>query len=389
MIDGPHVVVWGFDGGQTERFDTRAQAEAYAADLERTLDHADLPVEIEPLASTNGHHPPAGDDLPDAPQLVELRTKAITGDAILDVPPPEPLVAGVLNLASVAVMYGPPKNGKTFAALDLACCVATGSWWKGHEVIKAPVLYIVAEGVQGIGPRIDAWRRFNHHAGPMPGITWLPARPNLRAPEWSGAVAALAEEIGARLVVIDTLARTFGGGDENTAQDMGRYVAGLDQIRERTGACILVIHHTGKDRANGARGSNSLLGALDTELEVTKADGVVRITTTAQKDQPEGQPLRFVLAPAGDSVVLAPYTARHAGTDDLGNKARDTLEVLRRSVVPGGLTTTTWRELAAEAGVGRSSFYAAVHALVAAEAVQNVASDARPSYVPTDPQDAP
>jgi hypothetical protein len=349
--------------------------------------YASLLTQRPAKRSTNGRRP-GGEEEDEAclpsKQLLHLQSRTLTTEALLAMPPPDPLIHGVLNLSSVASVYGPPKNGKTFTMLDMACCVATGSWWKGHEVTKRPVLYLIAEGVERFGPRIDAWRRFNHHGGPMPDMTWLPARPNLRAPEWSDAVAEVAEDLGAGLVVIDTLARTFGGGEENSAKDMGQFIAGLDQIKECTGACVTVVHHTGKDRANGARGSSSLLGAVDTELEITKTEGVVRVTNTAQKDQAEGQPLRFVLAPAGDSVVLAPYTARHADGEDLGTKAREALDILRRSATPTGLSSTIWRELASEAGVGRSSFYSAVKVLVSTETVTNVGSEARPSYVPTE-----
>lgn len=321
----------------------------------------------------------------------ELRRRLLHGDAILEVPPPEPLVDGVLDQSSVAVLYGAPKTGKTFLALDLALCVATGSWWKGHEVTRGHVLYLIGEGVRGFGPRVDAWRRFNHHAGELPGITWLPARPNLRAPEWAHAIATLAAETNTRLVVIDTLARTFGGGDENTSKDMGAYIQSLDTIKEHTGACVLVLHHTGKDKTAGSRGHSSLFGALDTELELANADdGIVRITTTAQKDQAKAQPLRFALVPAGDSLALAPYAGRNHPSDEPTGRAADALDALRAIAIPGGVTSTAWQETAEkDHGIPRSSFYAARSALIAAEKVQNLGSDQRPRYIPTDPPETP
>ena len=42
----------------------------------------------------------------------------------------------------------------------------------------------------------------------------------------------------------------------------------LDAIRAATDATCDIIHHTGKDKAKGARGSSSLRAATDTELEV-------------------------------------------------------------------------------------------------------------------------
>jgi hypothetical protein len=50
-----------------------------------------------------------------------------------------------------------------------------------------------------------------------------------------------------RMVVIDTLARCFGGNDENDARDMGAFIEGCDVIKQKTGATVLVVHHSGKD----------------------------------------------------------------------------------------------------------------------------------------------
>ena len=45
------------------------------------------------------------------------------------------------------------------------------------------------------------------------------------------------------LIVIDTLARNFGG-DENSSADMGAFVRNVDQLRAKWGATTLVVHHT-------------------------------------------------------------------------------------------------------------------------------------------------
>lgn len=49
----------------------------------------------------------------------------------------------------------------------------------------------------------------------------------------------------------------------------GRFVAGCDRLKNQTGAHVMVIHHSGKDEAKGARGSYSLLAAVDVEISVT------------------------------------------------------------------------------------------------------------------------
>ncbi|MBQ5158854.1 DNA primase, partial [Citrobacter freundii] len=91
------------------------------------------------------------------------------------------------------------------------------------------------------------------------------------------------------LVVIDTLARCFGGNDENDARDMGAFIEGCDTIKQKTGATVLVVHHSGKDEAKGARGSSSFRAALDAEFHV-KREGEARaliLSCTKMKDSEE------------------------------------------------------------------------------------------------------
>lgn len=54
-----------------------------------------------------------------------------------------------------------------------------------------------------------------------------------------------------RLIILDTLARCFGGSDENAAKDMGAFIQGCDAIKAATQATVLIIHHSGKDRTKG------------------------------------------------------------------------------------------------------------------------------------------
>jgi hypothetical protein len=89
-----------------------------------------------------------------------------------------------------------------------------------------------------------------------------------------------ARRLGAEFIVIDTLSRALAGGEENSSVDMGALVNHLDEIRKGTRAHVMVIHHTGKNLARGARGHSLLRAATDTEIEV--AEG--RISVTKQRD---------------------------------------------------------------------------------------------------------
>lgn len=317
----------------------------------------------------------------------ELEASLLRGSAILDIPPPEALLGGWLNLDSLAVMYGPPKKGKSFVAIDMALCIASGQHWHRNEVANGPVLYVIAEGVRGIGKRVRAWSVINRR--PVPDdIVWLPRPVSLLNPQWSASLAAVASRIRPVLVVIDTLNRSMAGGDENSSKDMSVVVAAADHIKRATGACVLIIHHSGKDVAQGARGHSSLLGAIDTELEVKSAEGVIFLSNTAQKDGAETEPLRFTLTPAPgtDSVAVTTH-AGYLGDDGrtLGQGCQKALDILEAIQVAGGISTSVWEETCREEEeIGHSSFFRYRARLLELDLVVNVGTERAPRYMTAD-----
>lgn len=316
----------------------------------------------------------------------ELEAALLRGKAILDIPPPDPLVDGWLNLDSMAVMYGPPKKGKSFVAIDMALCVASGNWWHRHKVVKGNVLYVIAEGVRGIGKRVAAWSKVNNTAVPE-NLIWLPRAVSMLNPQWSGALATVAAHLQPSLVIIDTLNRSMAGGDENNSKDMGIVIAAADLIKRSTGACVLIIHHSGKDVSNGARGHSSLLGALDTELEVKSAEGLITVTNSEQKDDAVSPPMRFGLAPAEgtNSVAIAPHTG-YLGDDGrtLSQGCSAALKVLQEIQVPGGISPGKWESVG---DIAHSSFYRYVPRLLDLGLITNVGTEKQPRYMSTEESD--
>ncbi len=334
--------------------------------------------------------PPDPDEQPEyrTPEE-ELEAALLTGSAILDIPPPEPLIEGWLNLDSVAVMYGRPKGGKSFVAIDMAMCIAAGRRWHNRHVAQGPVLYVIAEGVRGIGPRVRAWSKVNSHAVPE-NLIWLPRAVSMLNPQWSGALASVAAQLQPRMVVIDTLNRSMAGGDENSSKDMGIVIAAADLIKRSTGACVFIVHHSGKDSAQGARGHSSLLGAVDTELEVKNDSDVITLSNTAQKDAADALPLRFTLEEAAGthSVAIVDYRGQVSG-DMLGlsKGCAEALEILREIQIPGGIPTGVWEAECLEVGIAHTSFYRYRARLVELEQVVNLGTEKMPRYLVPPPLD--
>jgi len=213
--------------------------------------------------------------------------------------PVEWLVNRVIPKKGFVALYGPPGSFKSFIALDLAAAIARGTQWMGQEATPSDngaVVYIAGEGHGGIGARIKACR-IHHGIDESIPIYILRHQINLRSSaedinSLMLAVAELAEtrQLKIDLIVIDTLARAFGGGNENSSEDMGAFITSCGHLQQVFESALLVIHHSGKDQAKGLRGHSSLLGAVDTELELLRFDDQPRgvVTVSKQKDGEDG-----------------------------------------------------------------------------------------------------
>jgi len=229
----------------------------------------------------------------------------LVGDLKLDLAPRR-LIGPWLDRDSQASTFGDPGSAKSFMAIDQGLSVASGTPWFGSPVHQVPVLYIAGEGRRGLMVRCRAWAQ--HHGINLADVPFALSS----GPTALGDEASLAEVIQAidvftdktgkpGLVVIDTLARNFGGADENSTPDMNRYVTASDRIRAHCGgATIHHVHHSGHSDKGRARGNGSLRGALDMEFcatrTVTKDKQIIfGLTCTKAKDSAFPDPIYFHL----------------------------------------------------------------------------------------------
>ncbi len=314
---------------------------------------------------------------PDGPNVRDRMLSLADIDLL---PPPAPLVGDLIDLDSIVLAYGRRGSGKSFVAVDLIASITTGTRWHGRSIAHRPAVYVVAEGVAGIGQRFAAW--FGAHptqARPGPDrLLVLPEPVNLLSPSSVGLFAQACAEQGAGLIILDTLARCMVGGDENSAKDAGLAIEQLDVIRRATGACVVAVHHSGKSADAGARGSSAFEAAADTVLEIGTADGITTILCTKQKNHAQPNPIRLVMRPISDSVALADY---HADTDELPDSVLATLRALADSDVGAGLAATAWQ---AVSGVIVPTFYRHRKRLVTLGLVSNVGTGNQPRYQVTD-----
>lgn len=254
------------------------------------------------------------DDRVDGPAREKEKNKLFklvrAGD--MEARPPDYLIRDLLETSTLASLFGDPGGGKSFMALHMACCVATGTPFFGAAVKQGPVIYLAGEGHGGLSRRWRAWECETGQNLQDTPLLFSTAAARFLDKDHAKAVAAAVDEIARtdgtpRLIVVDTLARSFAGGDENSTKDMSEFVAALDNLKARYAGCtVLVVHHSGIGDKNRGRGSGALKGGLDAEYRVEKKDAAIVLTPIKTKDAPIGDPTHYQLK----DVVL--------GVDDEG-----------------------------------------------------------------------
>ena len=266
-----------------------------------------------------------------------------------EVAPPDRLIKRLLGASSLAVLFGEPGCGKTFLAADMGLHIALGREWFGRPVTPGAVLYVASESVAGLNNRLAGFKA-KHRPGDDVPFAIVPAAINLgpggRDVDRVIAAATAVESragIAVQLIVVDTLARCMGAGDENSTQDMGSFIAACDRIRLGTGAAVLIVHHSGKNGAAGARGSTALQGAADTVIQVEKRDGGRAARVVKQKDGDDNEEIGFDLdvveigqdddGEAITTCVVRPCDEVAKARPKLSPKNRRALDVLNSTLV--------------------------------------------------------
>ncbi len=198
--------------------------------------------------------------------------------------PVEYLVEGLIARGSVTLWFGDSGAKKSYAALSLGVCVASGKDWLSFSTKKARVLFVDEES----GDRRMRNRSWLTARGELPGEStdqlpfeyvtmagWL-----LDDPTDAVLFQALIEKSGAELVVIDALCDVMVG-DENSKKDTQPVFRNLRKIADELNVAIIVIHHSNK--AGGYRGSSAIKAAVDNMTKITSPEGGQFINFAGEK----------------------------------------------------------------------------------------------------------
>jgi AAA domain len=287
----------------------------------------------------------------------QLLLQTLDRDELRNIQPPEPLIENWLSKSSLAWIQGKWGNAKTFAAVDIACCVATGTTWHGHLVTQGTVLYLIAEGASGLNQRVDAWEEANGQKADR--IKFLPMPVQLGDPAHIDVTAfrMLLNHFQPVLVIIDTQARVTVGCEENSSKDMGVFVDVLDGLKRQSKACMLVVHHEPRNGDN-LRGSVALEGGADHIIRSSKDGDNVTISSPKQKDSAEPGDIHLTLQPVGNSAVLSHDVSRQ--DKPVSPNEQKILEVMEEW--PGEASATELRKACGD--IPEQSYYRSLNKLV-------------------------
>lgn len=232
--------------------------------------------------------------------------KLIYANDLLSAPKPlEWLIKDYLPPVGLGFINGESASGKSFLSIDWCCAIVTGKSWRDKKVSQGGAVILAGEGQFGIKRRLKAWEIDN-------GIdlsTCPIAVSDIGAAlvddnsltEVECAIDDFVDKLGPlKILVVDTLHRNLGSGDENSAHDMAVYFRNLDYLRMRYNCLIMTVHHTGHGEKGRARGSSSIKAGVDIEFLVKQKNDVSTVECTKMKDGPKANKFGFKI----ESVAL-------------------------------------------------------------------------------------
>ncbi|EJI2427842.1 AAA family ATPase [Salmonella enterica] len=234
----------------------------------------------------------------------------------------------------VTMLYGASSSFKSYGVISMLCRVATKTHrWGGRNIKGGAVLYVAAEGGSSVMPRVGAWADKYNDGKPLDLFYTLPLAVDLSVPANVNAmvkeIKRIAHHTGepVRVVAVDTLSQSMMQGEENSASDVAKFMAGATRVFTETGAAVIIVHHSGKDSSKGMRGSSAAFANADAVIRVERIDDAVNLINEKQRTGP-AQPTRGYMVPTvqlPDDVIAA----NEAYDDDYTSTEGDVYDPVR------------------------------------------------------------
>lgn len=317
------------------------------------------------------------------------------------VPPMRWLATNRIPARDVTILSGDGGGGKTMVALQLAVAVEEGLGdWLGTTIEAGPVIFFSGEEPQdemrrrlqrvarqrALDP--DEFDSFNFHfAEPDNCLLAVATRAGTMEP--TALLSALAEkalEIRPALIVVDSVAATFGG-NQNDRVHARMFVSMMRSIAQEADCAVLLLDHpslSGITSGTGRGGSMDWQNATRARLHletVTGEDGTTGRVLEVKKLNygPIGEKVRlqwehgcFVLETSASAPRQA---AANNSADHRYLECLDAVNAQGRHVCPGkgrGFAPKEFAEMPQANGMTARAFQAAQERLFAAGAIEAV-----------------
>lgn len=216
------------------------------------------------------------------------------------------LIRKRIEYGTLNVIFGPSGEGKSFVAIDIACSIVTGMAWDGCRVMqKGKVLYLAGEGRDGMFRRVKAWCDAKGIAYGQMNDLLLSSKTLLMDGSNVDEIVAEVQVERVSAIFIDTLSRHLVG-NENATEDMAKFIQAVDELRDRLGSTMMIVHHSGKGDQENARGSTALKAAADSEIRVMS--GHLEWKKTKDMEPPEKVKFKLNVVEVGVDEDNEPVT---------------------------------------------------------------------------------
>jgi hypothetical protein len=204
------------------------------------------------------------------------------------------------------MIYGPSGSGKSHVILSIAAMIANGRDWFNKESKQGNVLVMAGKGLSGLSRRLRAIEK-EHDLSIVQDKLHISSRAiGLDTENGYKQVEQAISELDAppKLIFIDTLSRHLMDSEENSNDDMARFINKLEDIRLKYGCTIVLVHHTGKGGNQTARGASALKANIDFSFFVDGENKSCSFSCDKMKDADDAIPTKYFEIKAVDLGIV-------------------------------------------------------------------------------------
>ena len=276
-------------------------------------------------------------------------------------PPPPPIdwtVDGCIQRATLAILAGAPGGGKSALIQTLIAAGNGGGEWLGLPVRNVlPAFWLAYESTESTRRRLAALDP--ERTAKVCVASGAPSLVDDSAfAEIDRALDQAAEHFGepVKLLVVDALASSMRGHDENSGRDVGAALGTLLSLIDNRGLTAIVLSHTGKSGDARTRGHSSVDADAASVLAVVGTAKDRRLRVIKQRDDEPIGDIRFDVVDRNGAPMTVPAASGGAAEPrqpSLPSDARLVLAALNE--IGGAATLNVLRDRAVIAFGDRST----------------------------------